>query len=143
MALRFFRKFWRRRPTMWNYEGEVSAREGLGGGGSGIRTLGPCQGRHPRRPLIASNHHLSRKLGLRFAPKASTSSPKSSDLRSRPYTGLRARSRATAKCLRCRSYSLDRKLTSKTSTVAKNPLKNGNRSNLQVMAVQAPDHDAG
>jgi hypothetical protein len=45
----------------------------------------PRQRRHPSATANhLSSHHLPRKLGLRFAPKASTPSRKSSELRRRP-----------------------------------------------------------
>ena len=48
----------------------------------GIRTLGPPSAATPSATANhLSSHHLPRQLGLRFAPKASTPSRKSSDLR--------------------------------------------------------------
>ena len=50
--------------------------------GDGFELSVPRQLRPPQRPLNhLSSHHLPRQLGLRFAPKASTPSRKSSDLR--------------------------------------------------------------
>jgi len=51
-------------------------------GGRWIRTLGPPSAATPSATANhLSSHHLPRQLGLRFAPKASTPSRKSSDLR--------------------------------------------------------------
>ena len=45
----------------------------------------PVSGDHPSATANhLFSHHLPRKLGLRFAPKASTPSRKSSELRRRP-----------------------------------------------------------
>jgi hypothetical protein len=61
----------------------------LAAGGRWIRTLGPPLAANPS--AIAdhlSSYHLLRKLGLRLAPKASTPSRKSSELR-RPVFKVR------------------------------------------------------
>jgi hypothetical protein len=52
--------------------------------GDGFEPSVPRQRRHPSATANhLSSHHLPRKLGLRFAPKASTPSRKSSELRRR------------------------------------------------------------
>src|ERR1700726_4169464 len=56
-------------------------RDGLSAGGRWIRTVGPPSAATPSATANhLSSHHLPRQLGLRFAPKASNPSRKSSDL---------------------------------------------------------------
>ena len=81
-------KLWILRGARFGYyAGWKGGRESRGNprvrhSGSGIRTLGPPSAATPSATANhLSSHHLPRQLGLRFAPKASNPSRKSSDLR--------------------------------------------------------------